>query len=810
MLNSVSPVGIKVLAVGCSSMPFRPLFLWRHAPLAVAVVLAGGYAYLLAWFNRVDFYHTGFFVHGPAVTHYQVARLIFIPYFAWTIYWVGAFANLFLFGRGATATFSAWERFPLFFVTGAGLWHLAMYGIGLAGFDIKPVALALSLGTMSLSVPYLADSLREGARAISRARVKLSANSLLTLSLWLGIFVVCESFLLVKGLYPGGGHDYYNHYFQFYKRVVEAGSILPNDVWYHFFYSGGDGLYFLVMLLIDPLAPQLVTTGFIGCGACIVYALLRNAIRSTIVPLVGVLLYVGMFVYTVERVDNSDIQWGILEKTHELTAVLLLAVIWIAYRYFGDGMAKPGPWMLALHSAVICIAVLTLPLTVLIGIYLTGYFVWFACTRQWCMAVRPFAAGVTATVSMLCLSAVNYHYTGFPSGELLLQFWPHADLDKVMQWGILLELLTQLRDSAGRLAGTDAVSWETAPLIAKFLRLELWWPLFLAATPFLAWRLRNHTSRASLLALIDAPAWSALIWFGAATIIVALIGGGLNQPVSFYRMSTFAYAPTLCVGLMICNLALTPAADQKTSLRSRIVILVGMLATAYGAIHILIPGTVVVVRQNLKILVANANALWDGQFSLKDAYQNQQGLPGLPWGAIYPGMIEPWRIAGPRTRIWSFHTQSYCMLPDCNVQEFLSERFSRSWQTVFFGEPGKAIEALKTEGLNYFFFSAELGRSDPIIYTPLFSSATIANYLAIRWTDGTSYLLTWPGPNTRPIDRKFIATYANANNDRIWDQAVLKKISNYIDRHPGKLTPFALPWCTNCIGLESLDGPAQR
>jgi len=358
--------------------------------------------------------------------------------------------------------------------------------------------------------------------------------------------------------------------------------------------------------------------------------------------------------------------------------------------------------------------------------------------------------------------------------------------------------------------GTPHGQRETAPLIAKFLRLELWWPLFLAATPFLTCRLRNQASRASLLALIDVPAWSALTWFSAATIIVALIGGGLNQPVSFYRMSTFAYAPTLCVGLMMCNLAFAPPAGQKMSLRSRIFILTGILATAYGAIHILIPGTAAALRQNLKILVANANALCDGQFSLKDAYQNQQGLPGMPWGAIYPGLIEPWRIAGPRTRIWSFHIHSYCMLPDCNIQEFISERFSRSWQTVFFGEPEKAVESLKAEGLNYFFFSAELGMSDPIIYTRLFSPATIANYLAVRWTDGTSYLLTWPGPNTRPIDYKFTATYANANNDKIWDQTVLKKISNYIDRHPGHLTPFASPWCTNCTGLESLDAPAQR
>jgi hypothetical protein len=408
----------------------------RYAPLAIALGLASGYAYLLAWFDRVDFYHHDFFVHGRAVVIYQIARLIFIPYFAWTIYAVGALANLFMFGRVAAADLTSWERYPLFFIAGAGISHVTMFAVGLAGFDTKPVAVALSLGVMSFSVPHLAESIRQFAAGLSPARMRFDVSFLLTASLGLGIIAVAAIFLLIKGLYPGGGHDYYNHYFQFYKRVIETGSILPNDVWYQFYYSKGAGLYFLAMLLTDPLAPQLVTTGFIGCGAVIVYALLRTATRSTPLSLIGVLLYVGVFIYTPGPAANmAEGGWGILEKIHELTAVLLLGMIWIAYRSFRNKIARPGPWTLALHSAVVCIALLTLPLVLPVVLYLAGFVAWFALTKQWRMAARPFAAAVTAVFSLVALGALNYHYTGFPSDMLITQFWPYADLAKEVQWG---------------------------------------------------------------------------------------------------------------------------------------------------------------------------------------------------------------------------------------------------------------------------------------------------------------------------------------------------------------------------------------
>src|ERR1700688_3892656 len=106
MSESVSRAGAKTWSSSLLGIPMRRLSIHQYAPFAIAVALAGGYAYLLAWFNRVDFYHHEFFVHGAAVTAYQIARLIFIPYFAWTIYCAGAFANILVFGLAAATNFS--------------------------------------------------------------------------------------------------------------------------------------------------------------------------------------------------------------------------------------------------------------------------------------------------------------------------------------------------------------------------------------------------------------------------------------------------------------------------------------------------------------------------------------------------------------------------------------------------------------------------------------------------------------------------------------------------------------------------------
>jgi hypothetical protein len=169
----------------------------------------------------------------------------------------------------------------------------------------------------------------------------------------------------------------------------------------------------------------------------------------------------------------------------------------------------------------------------------------------------------------------------------------------------------------------------------------------------------------------------------------------------------------------------------------------------------------------------------------------------LPWGGIYPGLVAPWRMLPPNTRIWSFHVWSYCMLPDCNVQAFFSFIFSPHWRTVYFDTPERAAAILHNEGLDYFFFSKEMRIDDPLSSTPFFSPDNIGKHLAIRWTDGTSYLLTWPGPDTRPIDENFLSDYREMTLHAQYPIWAIKKIADEIDTLEAKgekLRPFKLPW----------------
>jgi hypothetical protein len=779
--------------------------------MATAITLVIGYVLLLSYFGLVDFYHHDFFVRGLPVVGYQIARLIFVPYFAWTIYFVGALVCRSATGNKTMIELPAWERYPLCFIIGAGVWHIVMFAIGLAGFDLKPVALTLTLAVMVCSVPHLISRAQELSDAIAQSCFEFTAKGLASALLWMAIIVVSAVFLLVKGLYPGGGHDYYNHYFQFYKRVIETGSILPNDVWYHFYYCKGAGLYFLGMLLTDPLAPQLVTTAFIGCGAAIVYALLRSACRASLLSLIGVLLYVGAYIYTSTflKISGPE-QWGILEKIHELTAVLLLAVIWIASRAFRRDVASPAPWILALCAAIVTVAMLTLSLALLVGLFMTGYVFWFIISKQWRLAVRPLGVAVTAGLCLLVICAINYHYTGLPSDQWMLQFWPYAHLTKIMQWGVMLEVLTQMYGiSEGLLPNTLPVSWDTLWLFALFLRLQLWWPIIVVALPLAAFQLRSRTSRADMLERMDAGAWGALVWFTGAVIVVAVFGGGRSQPISFYRLSTFCLAPSLCLALLFWDLGLN-SCDAKTHIRSPYLPLLATFAAAVLVIAILNEPITRVIQRNVTPILGNALQLASGRFSLKEAYQHQEGWPVRPAGAIYPGVVEPWRIAGPGTRIWTFHIWSYCMLPDCNMQQFISERFSRSWQTVLFGQPEQGINALRSEGLNYFFFSTELPmENDPLAISPIFSPDEIAKHLAVRWTDGTSYLLTWPSERTQPIDEKFLVAYRRAveagSGVEVSEAIHLKNISDYLAAHKNDLRPFCLPWLSDCRGMPSIE-----
>ena len=195
---------------------------------------------LLIWFHEVDVYHHHFSEPGIIVVAYNCFRVLFIFY----LFWIVATAGLLLLrtvARQELAELGVLERLALGFFTGSGVWHVAMLVLGYLDLYTVPVAIAVTLPLVILSyVPA-----RAAACDIYHAVITLRGLDRLDWLLLALAAIAIIMLLLVKGLYPGGGHDYFTHYFYYLQAVIERGGLWPNDVWYHYYYDKGAGLFFL-------------------------------------------------------------------------------------------------------------------------------------------------------------------------------------------------------------------------------------------------------------------------------------------------------------------------------------------------------------------------------------------------------------------------------------------------------------------------------------------------------------------------------------------------------------------------------------
>lgn len=644
--------------------------------------------------------------------------MLFVAYLIWLFYAAGDFV---LRSRGSMTLASA----LLGFFTGVGIWHIVLLFAGFAGFYTRPIMTAASIAVFAFSLPKLNKLLNQFSE--SRAPVYWPG--------WLLLMVPLLAFLITKGLYPAGGHDYYNHYFQFYKQVIATGSIMPNDVWYQFYYSKGAGLFFLSMLLTDPLAPQLATTAMICASAAMVYAILNQSASWRLLPWIGVALYLTFLIYT-PGPDASLHQggWGDLEKPHEPAAVLMFAIIWISIN-----LAKTQEWRrygIALIFSVSALVLISPVMAVFSAAYLSMTALYFFVNHRK-QAAYWSAGGVIIAVSwFLFLLLVNYVLTGVPQDQGLIQFWPIINFDKVKEWGVLFELLMLRSGITGLLAHQEHLSVAFAYKIFVYLRLDIWGPLFLYAIMLFGWQKKKGT--------IDKTSLYACGGFLLQIALLAFIIGR-EQSVSFYRFTSFTYAPMLC----FCLLLLSPVLHHRTaSVIGMIIIFLAMLINNFNG-------------GNLGRVLNNSLHFASGEYSIADAYTNQRGWPGrMPWGGIYPAAEVVWSQVPPNTRIWTLNQHSYCMLPDCRFEGHMSYRFSSHADIVYFGYPNEAKAVLQREHLNYFFISNSLALSDPLPLAPLFSVNHIAHYLGIAWTDGDNTLLTWKEDASMPIDTKWLHRYS--------------------------------------------------
>jgi len=723
--------------------------------------LVGGFLSLVFWFDAVDVYNRHFFESGSLIFLYNFCRVLMIGVVSWVVYATGTFMLATVVPAKTMHEFSSGERAVLGFAVGFGIWQVLMLVLGVLGFFYQTVMVSLCLAMLAASARHFLQFVqaareRIGAELAAMRRGRMTASTVGGLLSAIAVIWL----LLALGLYPGGGGDYYTHYFYYYVDVLRNHGLSPNDVWYHYYYSKGDGLTYLAMLLTDPEAPPLVSYCTIAFSALALSVVCKRMAPRSLWPALCVVLYMATFAVTT---TGHSIGGGELQKTHEELAALIVIFACIVSLY----MTRPDVWALPCLIAAISVAIGTTVLTqsagVLIGVVSGLMFVW----RLGAGKVRQ-SLGFAALVAV-CVGAVgsigilNYYATGLFTDQSLDLMWRFADVDRLDRWGVLpdLFLIAWIRDNYEVLAPKYGVR-NSLQQLRTFLHLDLLRVLAFSGLFALVSALAMNRMASSRLEPGAArPTFFVLTIMLGGFIAISIVAGHV-QDVSYQRFSLF-FVPLFVLFVVSCwALLLAEVGIDWRPRLLRITVPAVLLILVLFSQRQFWPYFADETKHGLRFAL--------GKYSIAEAYSHQQG--GLAFGGINPAVFAAWRHVPPGARIWSTNVDGYCMAPGCRIESCDSFKLPYRITEILNGTPAQARQILQQEGLNYFIFSKDSILIDVLPYSHLLDPKNIADNLAIKWTDGTTYLLTWQGSDTTPLDETFMQSYSarwnNASTEHPW------------------------------------------
>lgn len=729
----------------------------RRSVTLSAVLLLAGFLGLAGWFGTIDVYHKHFFDVGPIVAAYNGCRVIFVGFLAWLIYAAGYALIATVVPAGRLRELPLAERLVLGFGAGIGIWHVGMLVLGMLGLYYRSLMIVICCIVLIASAKQFAGVLGELCQLIAnRATAWRRPRTSIIGIAWVLIGLAAAWLLLARGLYPGGGSDYYTHYSRYYQEVMRNHGLAPNDVWYHYYYSKGAGLFFLAMLLTDPQAPELVSFCCVCFAALALAALAARIAPRSLWPAVCGLLYLLFYIVSLARgIYFGAGPGGDFQKSHEEMSALIVIATWATVMYDLQPRQWEIPSLITAASALVAAAILT-PIT---GGFLA---IVFALRAAWSLTrktVRQFwgysILCATAASTTLCMFLLNYWITGLATDQALDITWRFANLERLNEWGVIPQLvaLAWIRDNYERVA--PPAGWQIVEQLRDVLRLDALWPLLLSGAIALIgaalWRRRQADRSPSAAGTL----LCTLGWFVGPLMLLS-VAAGRSQAISYFRFSTFFF-PLLALFAVACWAGLLTEWRERRGAWALRVAVPGLLLIA------IVISWQTTYDWTARALTVTKHALRfaDGRYSLADAYGHQQGRGGYDFGAIYPGALAAMRQVGPGTRIWSMDIDTYCLVPECRIESVLSFMMSRHLNEILNGPPAQARAILQQEGLNYFLFSKEFSLLDMLPYSRLFAPDVIAENFGIKWTDGTTYLLTWRGPDTASIGADFLDAYAD-------------------------------------------------
>jgi hypothetical protein len=734
------------------------------ARFLIAAAPTGVFIGILLWFYGTEFYIRHFFDRGPLVVVDNVERLLLVGILSWLIYVPGAAVATRIMPASAKAALTPAERGVLGFGIGVGIWHVVMLILGILGLYYRVVADALCLVILVPSGRHFADVAYAAWHKLADFRTALWRRLLTPQEAGtLAVVLVAAVVLLRRGLYPGGGGDYYTHYFYYYLAVIENHGLAPNDVWYHYYYSKGSGLSFLGMLLSDPEAPALTTFVCVAFATTAIVTLVKRIAPNSLWPAAGALVYLLFYLMGVETGSAE----GEFQKDHEEIAALVILTMWALCM---ERLLPPRPFRVMAAASAVAAAIVTQVVGIVLGLFVGLLWVGSIVRRQWRDMWGYTFVGAVIAGAVLGMFVLSYLVTGLTSDQplnLMLRFADPARLDR---WGVIPQIITVawIRDNYEALV--EPLGWSVFKEVALAMRLDVLWP-FLAGPAIAAvvLKVRDTLADGQLELFPDTETTS----FAAATaarfaVLLALLAiialaMGRAQNVSFVRLSTFFIPLWTLFGIAASVWLLSRPSGRRDDPLSWIllplILLVAVIAGWQKSdrwVNRLPPDLVNVARFVV------------GKYSLFEAYSNTTSP--YAFGGINPGALAAAKTLPFGTPIWSTNVDSYCMAPGCLIESVVSFKMSGKLDEILGDDPDLAKRRLEEAGLNYFLFMKNFRLLDILPYSRLFAPEVIGRYLGVKWTDGSTFLLTWRGPDTTPIGPDFLDAYKRARNvpESLW------------------------------------------
>jgi hypothetical protein len=788
-----------------------------------AGLLVLGFLALCAWFRIVDVYHRHFFDAGILDFAYNISRVVFLGFFAVIVCALGYVMLRALKAAGRLSALTTLEKLVLAFGVGIGALHAIMLALGVLGLYYAPLMIGLCLILLVVAAPLLVRALR---RFSARRALGFSPIAIATIAA-LGIAAAWLLTVkgLYPG---GGGDYYTHYFYYYLQVLQNHGLQPNDVWYHYYYSKGAGPTFLGMLLTDPEAPALITYGCVIFAAIAVTTLSARLAPKSLWPALAGSLYLLSYIVPLSDAIGGEFQKpheetsalivlaaWTLcmrligpleLERPCLIMAAAVLAAAatleLAASVLFGVFLGVAAAWAFIRNNrrdARIYALLAAFAVVVTAGILLLNYAVTGLATDQALSFMLRFANlerlnkwGLIPQIILIAWIRDNYALLapGSFRWEQIADLRDYLRLDYL--WILIVSGFIALgihpmasstpeSDPMAAPAGPEVTGTEIAVTLLLLLGATLLFRdtltafhiagvnftqagvalIALGSAIFTALQIRWRPKRDRPHEDEGTPRRnrSVLTFLGAliGTLAVISVPAAGSQAVSYLRFSGF-FLPLVILFAVACWGMCTAAWRGHSSQR-----LVAIVAPALIFFLVLVSWQVSTSWLG-RATAATKSGLrfFAGNYALAEAYHHQSS--GLPYGGIKPGALAAMQHVPRGARIWSTNVDSYCMAPGCIIESSVSFKLSSHLNEILNDSPEHARAILRSERLNYFFFSKDAanGIIDPLPYSRLFNPNTIDAYFGIQWTNGTDFLLTWRSPETEAIGPSFTGYYRAA------------------------------------------------